>query len=160
MPTFKEQFGSSNQALTWTLASLGASATVGRESTVVDNSSNLFMDALLFLVFETGTVSGNKQVLLYAYATADGGTTYSEAATGTNAAFTRKDPTTLFPVAIIPAVTNAFIHQVGPFSMARVFGGPLPEKWGVALFNDSGAALSATAGNNKAFYQGLYAQSA
>jgi hypothetical protein len=156
--TFKTLYGSSNQALTLTLAALAASATVGRNSTAIDNSTNLFLDALLFLEFETGTVSGNKQVLLYVYGTADGGTTYTEGVTGTDASFTRKDPTTLRPLAVIPAVTNATVHKAGPFSVAQAFGGILPDHWGIVVCNDTGAALSGTAGNNKAFYQGIQAQ--
>jgi hypothetical protein len=156
--TFKPLYGTSNQAITITLASLAASATVGRESTVIDNSSNLYLDILLFVMFETGTVAGNKQILLYSYGTADGGTTYTEAATGSDAAFTRKDPTTLRPVAVIPAVTNSFIHKTGPFSLAQAWGGVLPQKLGLVFCNDSGAALSGTAGNNKMFYQGVQAQ--
>jgi hypothetical protein len=157
--TFKTLYGTSNQALTITLASLASSATVGRESTVVDNTTNLFLDALLFIEFETGTVATNKQALVYVYGTADGGTTYTEAATGTDASFTRKDPTTLRPLAVIPAVTNSFVHKAGPFSIAQAFGGVLPAKWGIVFCNDTGAALSGTAGNNKAFYQGIQAQS-
>jgi hypothetical protein len=156
--TFKPQYGSSNQALTITLASLAASATVGRESTAVDNAAGLFLDALVFLLIETGTVSGNKQVLVYVYATADGGTNYTEGCTGTDAAHTRQDPTVLRPLAIIPTPTNATIYKSGPYSVAAAFGGVMPEKWGLVVFNDTGAALSATAGNNKAFYQGQQVQ--
>lgn len=153
--TFKPTYTNA-ASITLTLASLAASATVGREGTAVDNSSNLFDDALLFVAFETGTVAGNKQFLIMAYASIDGGTTYTEAATGSDAGFTRKDPSTLRPVAVIPAVTNSFIHKVGPFSMALVFGGTLPKHWGIAVFNDTGAALSATAGNNYAKYMGVH----
>lgn len=156
--TFKALYGSSGQAITITLASLAASATVGRESTVVDNSSNLFLDVLVVVWFETGTVVGNKQILLFLYGTADGGTSYTEQATGSDAGFTRKDPTTLIPLAVVPAVTNAFVHKCGPFSVARAFGGVLPDHWGLVFNNDSGATLSATAGNNKAYYQGVQVQ--
>src|SRR6266508_279754 len=96
--TFSTLYGTSNQAITITLASLGASATVGRESTVIDNTSNVYLDVLLFLFFETGTVAGNKQILAYLYGTVDGGSTYTEACTGTDAGFTRKDPTMLAPL--------------------------------------------------------------
>ena len=156
--TFKALYGTNNQSITITLASLAASATVGRASTAVDNTSNLFLDALVFVEFETGTVSGNKQVLIYAYATVDGGTTYTEAVTGTDAGFTRFDPTNLRLVAVAPAVTNATVHKVGPFSVAQAFGGVLPDHWGIAVFNDTGASFSATAGNNKIIYQGIQAQ--
>jgi hypothetical protein len=148
------KFGTSNQALTITLASLAASATVGRASTAVDNSTNLYLDALVTAILESGTVSGNKQALLYGYASNDGGASYSEGATGTDAAFTRNDPTNLKLVGVIEMPANATVYRA-TFSLARAFDGTMPERWGVALFNDSGVALSSTAGNNKVIYQGV-----
>lgn len=156
--TFKPLYGSNNQAITFTLLSLAASATVGRESTAIDLTSALLLDLMVMLWFETGTVTGNKEVLLYAYGSVDGGSTYTEGCTGTDAGFTRKDPTLLVPVAVIPAVTNAYIHKCGPFSLARAFGGSLPDHVGLVVFNDTGAAFSATAGNNQAKYQGIQLQ--
>jgi hypothetical protein len=158
--TFRPKYGTSNQSITITLASLGASATVGRASTAVDNSSNLFDDVLVSVLVESGTVSGNKQALVYVYGTADGGTTYTEGITGADAGFTRNDPTNLRLLGVIPMPTNATVYKSGPFSVAAAFGGVLPDHWGIAVFNDSGAALSATAGNNKAFYQGVQVEGA
>jgi hypothetical protein len=154
----KSKYGATNQALTLTLASLGASATVGREATAVDNSATLYLDVLLVLWFETGTVAGNKQVLVYFGASADGGTTYGEGLTGTDAAFTRKDPSMLLGPWVIPAVTNAFVHKTPARAIAQYLGGIMPDHWTVAVFNDTGAALTATTGNNKAYYQGVLAQ--
>lgn len=164
MSTIKALYGTSNQAITITLASLAASATVGRSSTAVDNTSNLFLDALVFGLIETGTVSGDKQVLVYAYGTADGGSTYSgkngaNAISGTDAGFTRADPTDLKLIGVLPCPTSSVVMSFGPYSIAQAFGGVLPDHWGIVLFNDTGAALSATAGNNKAWYQGVQAQS-
>jgi hypothetical protein len=156
--TFSTLYGANGQSITITLASLAASATVGRESTVIDNTSNVFLDVLIFLFFETGTVAGNKQLLAYLYGTVDNGATYTEGCTGSDAGFTRKDPTTLAPLAVIPAVTNAFVHKAGPYSVARAFGGVVPAKFGLVICNDTGATLSATAGNNKAIYQGIQSQ--
>ena len=39
--------------------------------------------------------------------------------------------------------------------VASAFGGVMPEKWGVVIQNDSGAALSATAGDHDLGYQGI-----
>lgn len=158
MTTFKELFGTNGQATTCTLASLAASPTVGRESTAIDNSSTLYDDVLLSFVFEVGVVTGNKQILVYVYATVDGGTTYTGGATGSDASFTRLDPTVLRPLAVIPVPTASVIYRAGPFSVAAAFGGVLPEKWGYVVFNDSGVALSGTAGNNKAVFQGVSVQ--
>lgn len=156
--TFKPLYGTNNQSITITLANLAASSTVGRASTAVDNTSNLFDDALVMVLCETGTVSGNKQVLVYAYATVDGGTTYTEGITGTDAGFTRNDPTVLRLLGVIPTPNNSTVYKSGPFSVAAAFGGVLPDHWGIAVFNDTGASLSATAGNNKAMYQGVQYQ--
>jgi len=157
--TYKPAYGTNNQAITITIASLAASATVGRASTAIDNTTALLLDAYVFVFVETGTVSGNKQVLLYVYGTVDGGTTYTEGVSGTDASFTRADPSLLKPLAVIPVPTNATVYKAGPFSVAQALGLPfLPAFWGIALFNDSGAALSATAGNNKAIYQGVQGQ--
>lgn len=155
--TFKPLYGTSNQAITITLASLAASPTVGRESTVIDNSGALFDDILLFLLLEAGVVSGNKQALIFAYGTADGGTTYTEGCTGVNAAFTRQDPTNLKSVAQVALPTASIVYKLGPYSLKQVFG-TLPDHWGLVVCNDSGVAFSGTAGNNKAFYQGVNVQ--
>jgi len=154
--TLKALYGANGQAITITLASLASGS--ARQSTVIDNSSNLFVDAFVFVMVESGTVSGNKQVVLYVYGTADGGTTYTENATGTDGAITVANPTLLRPLAVIPLPSNATVYRAGPFSVAQAFGGSLPDHWGLVANNDSGAALSATAGNNKAFYQGVQYQ--
>jgi hypothetical protein len=158
MSVIKPQYGTSNQSETITLASLAASATVGRAGTAIDNTSNLFDDVLVFIFVESGTVSGNKQLLVYVYGTVDGGTTYSEGITGTDAGFTRNDPTGLIPLRVLPMPTNATVYKFGPFSLAAAFGGSLPDHFGLVIFNDSGAALSGTAGNNKVLYQGIQIQ--
>jgi hypothetical protein len=159
----ESKYGTSNQAIAITLASLAASATVGRASTAVDNTSNVFLDALVAGFVDLGTVSGNKQVLIFAYGTADGGTTYSgqngaNAISGTDAGFTRLDPTDLTLVRVLPCPTSSIKMSFGPYSIAQAFGGVLPDHWGIVIFNDTGAAFSATAGNNKAWYQGVQAQ--
>jgi len=150
------RYGSSNQALTWTLASLSASATVGRQATAVA-SGTAFEDAIVQGLIETGTVSGNKQVLFYVAASADGGTSYGgknggNAIGASDAGFTRADPTDLVLLGVLPTPSNSTIYGYGPYSIAKALG-YYPDHWVVIAFNDTGAALSATAGNNKGFYQ-------
>lgn len=161
MADIKTKYGTSNQAITITLASLGNSATVGRESTVVSNAVNLFLDALVNVIIETGVVASDKAAYIYAYGSVDGGViaggTFTERCTGADAAFTRRDPTSLKLLGVIPTPTNSVIYEGGPFSVAAAFGGVLPEFWGIVVMNFTGAALSADAGDNKAFYQGVYA---
>lgn len=154
----KGKYGTNNQAITLTITSLATSATVGREFTAIDNSTNVFLDLLFVLWFETGTVASNKQMLVYFAGSADGGTTYGEALTGVDAAFTRKDPSTLLGPLVIPAVTNAYVHKTPARAIAGFFGGTLPDRIGGAVFNDTGATLTGNAANNKAYYQGVLAQ--
>lgn len=154
--TVKALFGTSNQAFTITLTS--RTNTACQESTVIDNSTSLYLDALVMVKVKanaSGTGS-NGVVNVYAYGTADGGTTYSGSATGSNAAYTPTVPTQLRLIGTINVVANGVTYNGGPFSVANAFGGVLPEKWGIVVENLSGATLDASVGN--AWYQGVYQQ--
>lgn len=147
---------------TITLASLAASATVGRQSTAVDNTTDLALDCLVGGLIETGTVSGNKQVLIYVAGSVDGGTTYSgksgaNAIGASDAGFTRADPTDLKLIGILPTPTSSLVYSFGPYSVAQAFGGNMPDHWVLVVFNDTGASLSATGGNNAGFYKPIQA---
>lgn len=159
MSDIKTAYGSSGQALTITLASLADSSTAGRESTSVDNSSNKFLDVLIAAKMKTqnsGSVSSPFSCFVYAYATADGGTTWPDAVTGTDAAITLDSPTNLrFLGAVYFSAINQQ-HKGGPWSLASVYGGRMPEKWGVVVVNDAGTALSATGSDHAVWYQGIY----
>lgn len=157
MGDIKAKFGTSNQTIVCTLTSLGNGS--ARESTVVDNSTNLFMDALVTVKLKAGSsgVSTSGYVNIYAYGTVDGGTAYSEALTGSDAAATLTSPTQLRLVGVIHVVANNGSYRAGPFSVAQAFGGVLPEKWGLVVENKSGAALSSTGSDHELRYQGVYA---
>ena len=154
----KEKFGTNGQTITITVASLANNS--ARQSTVIDNSTNLFQDALAQFKLKTGAsgVSSNGYVAVYAIATVDGGTTYNENAGATDAAITLTVPPNAVLVGRINCVANATTYYSPPFSIAAAFGGVLPEKWGVIVENKTGAALDSTAGNHTAKYQGVYSQ--
>lgn len=158
MSDIKEKLGSSNQTLTITIASLANNG--ARESTVVDNSTNLFLDALVQLKIKSPAAStaATGYVNVYAYGTADGGTNYGDGATGSDAGITLTNPTNLRLIGIINIVANGVTYKSNPMSVAQAFGGVLPEKWGIVLENKTGGTLDATGGNHSAFYQGVYAQ--
>jgi len=160
------KFGTANQGLTITLASLAFSNNfLARESTAVDNSSDLALDALVTVRCHVGTVAAPKLIAVYAYGTVDAGGDagggYTGKATGTDAAF---GPATvanqclalLRMIGIIPTETNAVKYEGGPFSVAAAFGGTLPEKWGIVVQNQSGAALDASTVDNCAKYQIIF----
>lgn len=159
MADVKTGYGSSGQALTITLASLADSSTAGRESTSVDNSSNKWLDVFIAAKIKTqnsGSISAPSAVFVYAYATADGGTTWPDTVTGTDAAITLNSPTQLKLLGAIYAAAINTQYKGGPWSLAALFGGRMPEKWGVVVQNDSGTALSATGSDHAVWYQGLY----
>jgi hypothetical protein len=153
----KNKYGTSNQALTLTIASLANNGQ--RQSTSVDNSSNVFQDVLVFLKIKSAAASTSSTgyVNVYAYGTADGGTTYQDGAGASDAGITLTVPPNMRLIGVLNVVANA-VTYTGLFSIAAAFGGVMPEKWGIVIENKTGAALDATAGNHAAFYQGVYTQ--
>jgi len=153
-----QKYGTTDQTITLTIASLAS--TNSRESTVIDNTTNLFSDALVVLKIKTNAAgtSSSGVVYVYAYGTVDNGTTYTDTATGSDAGITQTSPTNLKLIGIINCVANATTYKGGPFSVAQAFGGVLPAKWGIVIENQTAAALDATGGNHSARYQGVYGQ--
>ncbi len=154
MASVKEIFGTST-AITITLANLASSATAGRESTVIDNSSDLFLDALVYVTVNVGagSIANDKCAYVFAYGSEDG-TNYTDNATGSDAAITLNVPTNLHLVAVISMPTASLTYKA-VFSVAQAFGGVLPRKWGIVVRNYCGLALAAA--NNAASYSGVYA---
>lgn len=154
MATINQLYGTTNQSITCTITSLGSGS--AQASTAVVNTANLFMDVKLQVKVKTNAAgtSATGAVNVFAYATADDGTTYSGGATGTDAAYTANKDQLIF-LGSIPAVANATTY-VGLFSLSRAFGyGGIPAKWGIVVDNQSGAALDASVG--AAVYQGISA---
>jgi hypothetical protein len=144
-------YGSSNQTITITLTSLVSAA--GRVCTAIDNSSNKFTDAGVFLKTKTGTTAGNKQLLVYAIGSVNGGTTYTDNVSATDAAVSTQPPTAPL-VKGIGVLVSTTAYYVGPFSVAGAFGF-LPERWSLVVWNDGGGTLSATSGDHGMWYQGI-----
>ena len=148
----------SNNALTITLASLANNGQ--RASAAIDNTTNQDLDAAVMVKIKTGasSVSSTGTVNVYAYGSADGGTTYSDGIGGTDAGVTLTSPPNVKLIGLINAVANATSYVGGPFSVASVFG-YLPGKWGIVVENGTGATLDATSGNFSAFYERVRGQS-
>lgn len=143
-------------AVTCTMASLASSATAGRSSAAVDNTTNLFDDALLTVIVKTSAtaLANDKACYIYVYGSEDGTTfnTSSAEAAGTDVAVTLDSPTNLKgPIAIsCPAVSTTYR---GIWSVAQIFGGVMPRKWGFVIQNYTGQPLDATVGS--ASYTGI-----
>lgn len=135
------------------LHSLASSTTGGWMSAVVDNSSNLWRDAHVFvnLDFANTAAANSKAAILYVYGGVESGV-YSGAngaTTGSEGGITLTDFTAnaqnIHHLGNVFYVTTNETAQGGPFSVARAMGlMSLPKYWGVILMNHSGAALAAS----------------
>lgn len=137
----------SSASITITLNSLGDGA--ARESTAIDNSSNLYADAHVRVSVKVGTVANEKRVLVYAYGSEDG-SLYPDTITGSDAAVTLETPTVIRLADVIAVPTSSKTYESDVISIARLYGGKLPRKWGILVQNRSGAALDAS-GNSASF---------
>lgn len=129
-------------SITCTLDSLANGS--ARECTAINNGSNLFLDAELYLAIPmaSGSPSSDKQINVYFYASEDG-TNYTDNATGSDAAVTMRSPTNLFgPFVISVPDSGALTYKAVIPSVARMFGGILPRKWGIVVENKTGLAFS------------------
>lgn len=140
----------SKTTITATLTSLANGS--ARESTVVDNTSARFRN-VRFRVQTKGQTSGTNYLDLYVY-TALGDTTYTDGATGTDAAFTAANRLNARFLGSVRMNAGTAAVQAN-FQMSDVFA-DCPDKWGLIFVNNSGAALSATAGDHVIEYQGVY----
>lgn len=161
MADIRTGYGASGQALTITLTGLADSATVGRQSTSVDNASNRYLDALISAKFglTTGTISAPSAVFVYAYASVDGGSEFPDTVAGTDGTITINSPTQLKLLGAVYCAAQSTVYKGGPWSIAALYGGRMPERWGVVVINDCGIALSGTAGDQAIEWQGIFATS-
>jgi len=149
MADVKQAFGTST-SITITLNSLASGS--ARESTAIDNTSNLFLDALVRVSIAVGTTAAPKEIRIYVAGSEDG-TTYEDPATGTDAAITLEDPPVTKIARVIPVPTSSKTYEA-LFTVAQCFGGAMPRKWNIIIDNQSGAALSGS--GNSATYSGIY----
>lgn len=157
MSTVKNVYGTSNQSITCTITSLANNGQ--RSSAAIDNTTNLFLDALVVVKVKTSASALTTPVVnVYAYGTADGGTTYGggEANMGTDAGVTLTSPPNIRLIGVIncPAISTTYVLNVS--SVAAAFGGTLPDHWGIVVENKTGQTLDASVGS--AWYQGIQAQ--
>ena len=157
MSNIKEALGTSGQTFTCTLASLASSATAGREATVIDNTTDLFLDVFVMLKVKigAGTIANDQAVYALVYGTVDNGTTYPDTITGSDAAITFNNPVNIALLGTIYTPAQSTTYKGGPWSVARALG-YVPAKWGIAVRNYSGVALDSTEGNHAKLYQGVF----
>ncbi len=140
MATVKQVVGTRTALTTTALNSL-ASATFVSAGTITHNT-NQPIDVMVEVTATPGTVSVNKQLLVYAKASLDG----SNQTTGPETGTTVTDEPNLYFVGALPLNTSS-TTQTRIFSLAAAYGGVLPYASEIVLRNDSGAALNASGGS-------------
>ena len=154
-------------ALSITIVSLATSATLvtGRQSAVIDNSSNQFVDYQIMGQITTGTTPTAGTIALYAFSllsrTASANVWPQAGATAlvtTDAAATW-DAEQLAGQPLVWSIANNTTsnraYAINIKSVAALFGGTLPIGFGFYLAHSSVAALNATAGNHWLHGQGI-----
>ena len=150
MATLKDTFASST-ALTITLASLASStAGVGRQSTIVDNTSNAYTAAWLACNIKCGT-SPSSNALIYIYLIRDdnNGTNIRDDAAGASDA-----ALTVLNAPLIGTLTTKSSAATGDVLKGVFYVPNLGPKWGIAVVNSTGVNLDSTGGNHVINYVG------
>lgn len=137
MATIKQVVGTRTSLTTTALNSL-ASATYVSCGTITHNT-NQPLDVLLEVSATPGTVSGNKQLLVFAKISLDG-TNFS---TGPESGTTTTDEPDLYFIGALPLNTNS-TQQLKVFPIVQAIGGKTPYATKIIVKNDSGAALASS----------------
>lgn len=157
MSIVKAKYGTNNQTITLPSATNGLANGSAVASDSISNVSNLFLDALVVVKPKTSTgTSTNGIVNVYAYGSADGGTSWSDGITPNAAATLTSNPNVRL-IGSVNCTVASTQYESTPMSVAAAFGGILPDHWGIILENKTGGALDGTTGAT-AFYQGIQNQ--
>lgn len=153
---------SSNTAITFDISSLASSATfvAGRESTQIDNTSNLYVDALVDVKGIMGHASTaptvGQEIRLYCWGSdVSLATTAIDTLDGTDSAETLGHVSVLNSLrlagaASVTVASAALVYYIQPFSVASLFGGVMPKFWGLFLAHNHNGAL---AGSQSGLFQ-------
>lgn len=169
MADIKQKYPSADTtALTITLASLATSSTllVGRESTVVNNTSNLDLDHIISGKFTTGTSpTAATRIEVWAYAPisiTSGTPAYIDTVTGSDAGITITSDNVKFsglrPVwsTTVDSTSNR-TYYMPPTSIANVFG-EMPAYWGIIVTHSTAVNLNSTSSNHAVHYHRIQKQ--
>lgn len=131
-----------------------------RQSESIDNSVDKFLDTYVSGKVKTGTTpTANSVVKVYVYGSIDGGGNFSGGASGSDAAFTGEEEQLFLLGTVVVDGTNDKSYKFGPFSVLDAFRGlSMPEKWGIIVKNETGAALNATAADQLVKTRGIKAE--
>lgn len=161
MATASINYSGAGTTITMDLANLASSATwtAGRESNQIDNTTNLYLDALVSGRISVGTTpTANTQIVVYVWGSdvslattvidpggANGGldgTDSAETLTNTGIRDALRPGATIN----VPAATSDVAYEVQPFSVAALFG-QMPRFWGLFVAHNTGVNLRNNAVN-------------
>lgn len=157
---------SGDTAITFDISSLATSSTfvAGRESTQIDNTSNKYIDAIVFCKGVTGHASTaptvGQLIGLWVWgASVSLATTPIDVLDGTDSNETLGHVSVLNSLklagqASVTVATAGLTYYFMPFSVARLFGGVLPPFWGLYLAHNHTGALAASQASQFT-YQGI-----
>jgi len=162
MADVKLAYGTAVDA-TITLASLPTHAgrLVGRESTAIDNTTNLHLDYLASGRITTGTTpTVGTTIEVWAVAAFDG-TTFPHVFAGTDTVKTItlaniKNNICFLVTSITVTATSNTEYFFSGVSLASVFRGVIPPKFSLFVTQNTGPALNATAGNHQMRIQPVF----
>ena len=155
----KQAYGSTQTLTVTNLHSLASSATVCWNGAVIDNTSDLYRDAIVGVVidFANTTPASDKAVYVYAYGGIESGV-YTQPFAGTEGTVTLTNISTTGQnqrlIGVVAYETQDAVIESQPMSVAAAFGGELPPFWGIVICNLSGAAFAAS--GNTVKWRGKY----
>lgn len=133
-------------AFTITLASLADGA--GRSSASVSNSSE-YPSAKVSVEMTTGGTAPDDGSVFTVYLLLDMGTIATDGWGGTDAAFTPQNAKILGTISVTDDTATEFSDV---FDTLPVCPGGLPATWGIAIYNETGQAISSTEADSFAYY--------
>lgn len=135
-------------AFTITLASLANSSVgVGRQSTMVSNSSNR-PAALIFVKITSGSSAPTAGATYNVYLLRGDGTNRTDNAGASDAGHTVENAPLLGTIVVTATTSKAFYAEFDTMPL-----GPLGTEFGITVVNASGQTLNSTGGNHVCAYQ-------
>jgi hypothetical protein len=151
-------------AMTITLASLASSSTflVGRESTAIVNTTDLYVDGRIMVKITTSATAPtvDTEIRVYGVQPLDDTPTWPDTMTGSDAGRTVTNAYILDSAFILLGATavsaaTAVGYPIRTLTLAEAFGF-VPKRFSVYVTQNTGQTLHATAGNHAIVYIGAY----
>lgn len=148
MSTVKYLLGTRTALTTSALNSLASATYVSAGTLTIASSSKTPVEMFIEVTVTPGTVSSNKQVVVFIKESLDG-TNFS---TGPESGTTTTDEPDLVFLGVIPCNTNS-TAQTQIFALSPACGGVLPHSVKVIVKNETGAALASS--GHSVYYQAV-----